>query len=164
MTPEEIVAALEAEVATKHAELAAAQAAVTAAQQAAATAQAELEAKQVELAAAVQAATIPTPLTGNISALLPWMAVGGSTPYCVADTTFVLVKKASQVMYTAPNSAGSLAELIEGAFGSGVYAATISVTTITITITGAAGTGPIDIAQIGIKHHGLSQTTLINVG
>lgn len=162
MTPEELVASLEAEVAAKQAELEAAQAAIATAQQAAATAQAELEAKQAELAAAVQAATIPTPLNGNITALLPWMMVGVSTPYCVADTTFVLVKKASQVVYTAPNSAGSLPELIEGAFGSGVYAATISGNTITIT--GAAGTGPIDIAQIGIKHHGLSQTTLINVG
>jgi hypothetical protein len=162
MTPEELVAALEAEVAAKQAELAAAQEAIAAAQQAAAAVQAELEAKQVELAAAVQAATIPTPLNGNINALLPWMMVGGSVPYCVADTSFALIRKDNQVVYTAPNSAGSLPELIEGCFGSGVYNATITGTTITIT--GAAGTGPINIASIGVKHHGSSTATFINVG
>lgn len=162
MTPEELIAALEAEVAAKQAELEAAQAAIAAAQQAAAIAQAELEVKQAELAAAVVAATIPTPITGSVAGLMEWLALTGATPYCVPDTTFVLVRKDTQVLYTAPNSGGSLPELIEGAFGSGVYAATIS--NGIITITGAAGTGPINISAIGIKHHGSTITRLVNVG
>ena len=162
MTPEEIVSALEAEVAAIQAELEAAQATVVAAQQSAQAVQDTLAAKQVELAAAVQAATIPTPLNGNITNLLQWMAVGGSVPYCNPDTTFALIRKDNQVVYTAPNPCGSLPELIEGCFGSGVYYATINGSTITIT--GAAGTGPINVASIGIKHHGSSTATFINVG
>lgn len=162
MTPEEIVAALEAEVAAIQAELDAAQAAVVAAQQSAQAIQDALAAKQAELAIAALAATIPTPLNGNVTALQPWMMVGGSTPYCVADSSWALIRKDSQVVYTAPNPCGSLPELIEGCFGSGVYYATINGTAITIT--GAAGTGPINIAAIGIKHHASSIATFINVG
>lgn len=161
MTPEELVAALEAEVAAKQAELDAAQAAIITATEVAGAVQAELDAKLVELAAAVAAASIPAPLIGNLTALLPWLMVGGAALYCLADCTFALIRKSDSKVVDAPGTAGSIAELLEGAFGAASYAATV--TGNTLTITGSAGTGPINISAIGVKHHSSSIATFINV-